>query len=224
MRFPRGPITTVLWKDLILELRTRDVILPVVVFAYLVIVVFNFAIEPRPALVIAVAPGVLWLAFTFASTLALSRTFALEKETGSIEGLLMAPVDPDKLYLAKLLGNVTFLLVVEALTLPLFSALFNLPLFLPELWLLMILSTFGLAAVGTVFSAMAINTHAREILLPVLFFPIIVPVIIAAVEATGAILQGEPWSVYGRWLGLTAAFDAIYLVIGAVTFGYVLKQ
>ena len=94
--------------------------------------------------------------------------FALEKETGSIEGLLMAPVDPDKLYLAKLLGNVTFLLTVEALTLPLGSALFNLPLFLPELWLLMILSTFGLAAVGTVFSAMAINTHAREILLPVL--------------------------------------------------------
>ena len=219
-----GPVLAILWKDLLLEARTREVIVPVLLFAVLVVVVFNFAIEPRPALVAVVAPGVLWLAFVFAGAMGLTRTFALEKEDGGVEGLMLCPVGRDVLYVGKVLGSLVFLLVVEALTLPVFAALFNLPIWQPELWLLVVLATIGLAAVGTVFSAMVANTRAREVLLPVLFFPILVPVIIAAVEATGAIIEGDAWNSYSRWLGLTAAFDAVFLVLGAITFDYVLGE
>ena len=219
-----GPVLAILWKDLLLEARTREVIVPVLLFAVLVVVVFNFAIEPRPALVAVVAPGVLWLAFVFAGAMGLTRTFALEKEDGGVEGLMLCPVGRDVLYVGKVLGSLVFLLVVEALTLPVFAALFNLPIWQPELWLLVVLATVGLAAVGTVFSAMVANTRAREVLLPVLFFPILVPVIIAAVEATGAIIEGDAWNSYSRWLGLTAAFDAVFLVLGAITFDYVLGE
>ena len=219
-----GPVLAILWKDLLLEARTREVIVPVLLFAVLVVVVFNFAIEPRPALVAVVAPGVLWLAFVFAGAMGLTRTFALEKEDGGVEGLMLCPVGRDVLYVGKMLGSLVFLLVVEALTLPVFAALFNLPIWQPELWLLVVLATIGLAAVGTVFSAMVANTRAREVLLPVLFFPILVPVIIAAVEATGAIIEGDAWNSYSRWLGLTAAFDAVFLVLGAITFDYVLGE
>ena len=224
MRSFWGPVLAILWKDLLLEARTREVIVPVLLFAVLVVVVFNFAIEPRPALVAVVAPGVLWLAFVFAGAMGLTRTFALEKEDGGVEGLMLCPVGRDVLYVGKVLGSLVFLLVVEALTLPIFAALFNLPIWQPELWLLVVLATIGFAAVGTAFSAMAVNTRAREVLLPVLFFPILVPVIIAAVEATGAIIEGDAWSSYSRWLGLTAAFDAVFLVVGAITFDYVLGE
>ena len=224
MRGYWGPVLAILWKDLLLEARTREVIVPVLLFAVLVVVVFNFAIEPRPALVAVVAPGVLWLAFVFAGAMGLTRTFALEKEDGGVEGLMLCPVGRDVLYVGKMLGSLVFLLVVEALTLPVFAALFNLPIWQPELWLLVLLATIGLSAVGTAFSAMAVNTRAREVLLPVLFFPVLVPVIIAAVEATGAIIEGDAWSGYSRWLGLIAAFDVIFLVIGAITFDYVLGE
>ena len=224
MRAYLGPVLAILWKDLLLEARTREVIVPVLLFAVLVVVVFNFAIEPRPALVAVVAPGVLWLAFVFASAMGLTRTFALEKEDGGIEGLMLCPVGRDVIYVGKMLGGLIFLLVVEALTLPIFAALFNLPIWQPELWLLVVLATIGLSAIGTAFSAMAVNTRAREVLLPVLFFPILVPVIIAAVEATGAIIEGDAWESYSRWLGLVAAFDAIFLVLGAITFDYVLGE
>ena len=224
MRGYWGPVLAILWKDLLLEARTREVIVPVLLFAVLVVVVFNFAIEPRPALVAVVAPGVLWLAFVFAGAMGLTRTFALEKEDGGIEGLMLCPVGRDVLYVGKMLGSLVFLLIVEALTLPVFAALFNLPIWQPELWLLVVLATIGLSAVGTAFSAMVANTRAREVLLPVLFFPILVPVIIAAVEATGAIIEGDAWGGYSRWLGLVAAFDAIFLVIGAITFDYILGE
>ena len=224
MRAFWGPVAAILWKDLLLEARTREVIVPVLLFAVLVVVVFNFAIEPRPALVAVVAPGVLWIAFVFAGAMGLTRTFALEKEDGGIEGLMLCPVGRDVLYVGKVLGSLVFLLVVEALTFPVFAALFNLPIWQLELWLLALLATIGFAAVGTAFSAMAANTRAREVLLPVLFFPILVPVIIAAVDATGAIFEGDAWSDYSRWLGLIAAFDAVFLVLGAITFDYVLGE
>ena len=132
MRSYWGPVLAILWKDLLLEARTREVIVPVLLFAVLVVVVFNFAIEPRPALVAVVAPGVLWLAFVFAGAMGLTRTFALEKEDGGIEGLMLCPVGRDVLYVGKMLGSLVFLLIVEALTLPVFAALFNLPIWQPE--------------------------------------------------------------------------------------------
>ncbi|MBI2935658.1 MAG: heme exporter protein CcmB [Chloroflexi bacterium] len=224
MRSLWGPVLAILWKDLLLEARTKEVVTPVVVFALLVVVVFNFAFEPRPSLVAVVAAGVLWVSFVFAGLLGLGRTFAMEKEQGGLQGLMLCPVGRDVIYLGKFLGSFLFLLAVEAVMLPIFSILFNLPLVLPALWLVSALATFGFVAVGTVFSAMAVNTRAREIMLPVLFFPIAVPVIIAAVEVSGAILQGEGWSTFSRWLNLIAAFDVVFLVLAAITFDFVLGE
>lgn len=218
------PVLAILWKDLLLESRTREMVTPILVFAFLVIVVFNFVIDPNPTLVEAVAPGVLWVAFTFAGMLGLNRTFAMEKEHGGIEGLMLCPVGRDLVYLGKMLGAFLFILVVEFLMLPVFAAIFNLPLLEPGLWLITVLATFGFATVGATFSAMAVNTRAREILLPILFFPIAMPVIIAATEATRAVLAGDSFSEYSRWLQLIAAFDVVFVVVAAITFDFVLGE
>jgi heme exporter protein B len=218
------PVLAILWKDMLLEIRTKEMVTPILVFAFLVVVIFNFVFEPTPALVAAVAPGVLWVAFTFAGVLGLNRAFALEKERGGIEGLLLCPVGRDLIYLGKFLGSLLFMLVVEAVMFPIFSLLFNLPLLIPELWLVGLAATVGFVAVGTVFSAMSVNTRAREIMLPVLFFPIAVPVIIAAVEASGAILGDRGWSDYSQWLQLIVVFDVIFLVVAAITFEFVLEE
>lgn len=218
------PVLAILWKDVLLESRTREMVMPILVFAFLVIVVFNFVIDPNPRLVAAVAPGVLWVAFTFAGMLGLNRSFAMEKERGGIEGLMLCPVGRDLVYLGKMLGTFLFILIVEFIMLPVFAAIFNLPLLEPGLWLITVLATFGFAAVGATFSAMAVNTRAREILLPILFFPIAVPVIIAAAEATRAVLAGDSFGDYSRWLQLMAAFDVVFVVIAALTFDFVLGE
>jgi heme exporter protein B len=218
------PVLAILWKDVLLESRTREMVVPILVFSFLVIVVFNFVIDPNPRLVAAVAPGVLWVAFTFAGMLGLNRSFAMEKERGGIEGLMLCPVGRDLVYLGKMLGTFMFILIVEFIMLPVFAAIFNLPLLEPGLWLITALATFGFAAVGATFSAMAVNTRAREILLPILFFPIAVPVIIAAAEATRAVLAGDSIGDYSRWLQLMAAFDVVFVVIAAMTFDFVLGE
>lgn len=218
------PVLAVLWKDLLLESRTREMVMPILVFSLLVIVIFSFVLDPNPRLVPSVAPGALWVAFTFAGLLGLNRLFALEKERGGMEGLLLSPVGRDLLYFGKMLGAFTFMLVVEAIMLPAFSVVFNLPLVQPGLWLIVALATFGFAAVGTAFSAMAVNTRAREILLPVLFFPVAAPVIIAAAEATRAVLSGDPFADYSRWVQLIAVYDVIFAVVGAATFEFVVSE
>jgi heme exporter protein B len=218
------PVLAIIWKDVLLESRTREMVMPILVFAFLVIVVFNFVIDPNPTLVAAVAPGVLWVAFTFAGMLGLNRSFSMEKERGGIEGLMLCPVGRDLIYLGKMLGTFMFILIVEFIMLPVFAVLFNLPLFEPGLWLITVLATFGFASVGATFSAMAVNTRAREILLPILFFPIAVPVIIAAAEATRAVLAGDSFGDYSRWIQLMAAFDVVFVVIAALTFDFVLGE
>ncbi|MDE2900635.1 MAG: heme exporter protein CcmB [Chloroflexota bacterium] len=217
-------VLAVLWKDLLLESRTREIVTPIVVFSLLVIVIFSFVLDPNPRMVEAVAPGALWVAFTFAGMLGLNRTFALEKERGGMEGLLLSPVGRDALYAGKMLGAFLFMLLVEAIMLPAFSVVFNLPLLEPGLWLTIGLATFGFATVGAAFSAMAVNTRAREILLPVLFFPVAAPVIIAAAEATRAIYAGDAFADYGNWIGLIAAFDVIFAVVAAATFEFIVSE
>lgn len=214
----------ILWKDLLLEVRTKDIITSLVVFAILVVVIFNFAFPPIPRVVALVTPGILWVAFTFAGILGLNRVFVLEKDRGNLEGLMLAPVGRDAIYFGKMLGSFLFMLIVEALILPIFTVLFNVPLWNVEFLLMMLLATLGFAAVGTVFSAIAINTRSREVMLPVLFFPIVLPVVIGAVQMTGMSLQGDSWSTMFRWLQLVIAFDVIFLVVSSLTFEYVLEE
>ena len=219
-----GPVATLLWKDVLLELRTKDIVVSVLVFALLVIVIFNFALDPTPGTVALVASGVLWVSFTFAGVLGLTRSFALEKDRGSLHGLMLVPVGRDVIFFGKMLGNFLFMTVVEIIVFPIFAVLFNLSLALPEMIPVALLATLGIATVGTVFSAMAINTRSREVMLPLLFFPAVLPVIVAAVEASGLIIRGESGSDLARWIPLLLVFDAVFLVVCPVAFNMVVEE
>jgi len=215
-------VITILWKDVRYELRSKQMWTGMGLFALLVLVIFNFTFDLRVDNAAAIAPGALWVAFVFASLLGLGRTIAAEREIGSMDRLLLCPVDRKAIYLAKLLGNMLFIGVVEIVALPIFAALFNVPLFVGALLPIVLLSTLGIAAVGTLFSAMAAATRARELLLPILVFPLIVPIVIGAVRATGTLLApavNEP-----PWLGLIAAFDVIFLTVSMLTFEYVVEE
>ena len=215
-------VIAILWKDVRYELRSKQMWTGMGLFALLVLVIFNFAFDLRVDNKAAVAPGALWVAFVFASLLGLGRTIAAEREIGSMDRLLLCPVDRKAIYLAKLLGNMLFIGVVEIVALPIFAALFNVPLFVGALLPILLFSTLGIAAVGTLFSAMAAATRARELLLPILVFPLIVPIVIGAVRATGTLLApavNEP-----PWLGLIAAFDVIFLTVSMLTFEYVVEE
>lgn len=211
----------ILWKDIRCELRSRQTWISMALFALLVLVIFNFAFDLRVDNKAAIAPGVLWVAFVFASLLGLGRTIAAERERGLMDRLLLCPVDRRAIYLAKFLGNLLFIGVVEVIALPIFAVLFDVPLF-GALLLIVLLGTLGIAAIGTLFSAIAASTQSRELLLPILIFPLIVPVVIGAVRATGALMLPAPNEP--PWLGLIIAFDVIFLSVSMLMFEFVVEE
>ena len=162
MRGYLGPLLAIVRKDIMLEFRTKDIVVSVSVFSILVIVIFNFAIAPTPQTVAVVAPGVLWVAFVFGGVLGLTRSFALEKDGGNLRGILLAPVSRDAIFFGKMLASFLFMMLVEVLAFPVFAVLFNFSLVEPILLPTAVLATLGITATGTVFSAMAVNTRARE--------------------------------------------------------------
>ena len=171
-----------------------------------------------------VAPGILWVAIAFGGVLGFNRIFTVEKENSRLEGLMLCPVDHAVIYWGKLAGSFTFIMAVAVVITPIFLVLFNLPVFLPRLVLVILLATLGFAAVGTLFSAVAINTRARDIMLPILFLPIAVPVIVAAVKATAVVLASKPWGDMLTWLQVMIAFDIIYLVVATLVFEFVVEE
>ena len=212
------------WKDVRLEIRSRDTVVSALIFGLIVVVVFNFGLNRTPGSLAPVAPGLLWVAYGFVGVLAMNRAFAREQEQGALDGLLAAPVSRDAVFLGKMLGTLAFMLVIEVMLLPVFAVMLDLPTLSAALGLIILLATVGFATVGTFFAAIAAQTRSREILLPVLFFPVIVPVIIAAVEATALVLQGGPMlPVWTRWVPLLVVFDALFLVICPWIFGYVFE-
>jgi heme exporter protein B len=216
-------VLALVWKDVLSELRTREMLSSMLVFALLVMVIFNFSFELRVDNVAQVAPGILWVTFAFASTLELTRSLAMEMENDCLDGLFLAPMDRGVIYLGKMLGNLIFITAVEALVLPTFSILFNLNLIRLPLLLTIFLGTIGFAAVGTLLSAIAVNSRAREVMLPVLLFPIILPVVIAAAKVTAGILDGVPLVELAQWLRFLVAFDIIFLVVSYLTFDFVVE-
>ncbi|HLJ80121.1 MAG TPA: heme exporter protein CcmB [Ktedonobacterales bacterium] len=215
-------VWAIIWKDLRCELRSRQVWIGMGLFALLVLVVFNFAFDLRVDNLVAVAPGALWIAFVFASMLGLGRTLSAEQDKGSMDRLLLCPVDRKAVYLAKLLGNVLFIFAVEIVAVPVFAVIYNIPIITGMLIPVVLAGTIGIATIGTLFSAIAANTRAREVLLPLLVFPLIVPIVIGAVKATQALVS--PVSGDAPWLGLILAFDVIFLSLSALTFQYVVEE
>lgn len=223
MKFWRHALT-ITWKDTISEMRTKEIISAVLVFTLLVIVIFNFAFAASQQIMTLVAPGILWVTFAFAGVLSLNRSFLPETEQGCLEGLMACPISREVIYVGKMLGSLLFMLIIEAIALPIFAFLFNLPVFSLQLITVTILTTIGFVAVGTLFSALAVNTKAREMVLPILFLPVVVPIIISAVNASGLALSGEPWASLLTWLQIIVAFDAIFLVVSFLIFAFVIEE
>ena len=212
-------------KDITAELRTKEMMSAMFVFSLLVIFVFNFAFDLRAENATVLAPGVLWVAIAFAGMLGLGRSFIIERDRGSLEGLLLAPVDRSAIYFGKLIGNILFIAVVEIVILPLFIVFFNQPLaIIPALIGVIVLGTIGFAGVGTLFSAMVIHTRARDVLLPILLFPVVIPVLLSAVRLTAGILDQKPFTDIQNWLGLLIAFDGIFMAISFMLFEYVVEE
>jgi len=223
MRFWRKAFVIV-WKDIVSEIRTKETISSVLVFAILVIVIFNFAFSANQETMLLVAPGILWVTFAFAGVLSLNRSFIVEKEEHCLEGLMACPISREVIYVGKMLGSLLFMLFIEAIVLPIFALLFNLAVLSPQLITVTFLTTLGFVAVGTLFSALAVNTRAREMVLPILFLPIVTPIIISAVNATGLALSGEPWSSLSSWLAIIVAFDIIFLVVSFLVFTFIIEE
>ena len=218
-------VAAIIGKDITTELRTKEMISAMFVFSLLIIFIFNFAFDLRAENVQTLAPGVLWVAIAFAGMLGLSRSFILERDRGVLDGLLLAPVDRSAIYLGKMIGNVLFISLVEIVILPFFIILFNQPSgTLPLLAGVVLLGSLAFASVGTLFSAMAVHTRAREVLLPIMLFPVIIPAMLAAVRLTSAILDNVPFDEVSQWLALLVAFDVIFIAASFMLFEFVVEE
>lgn len=213
-------------KDVLLEWRSKQTITSMLIFALMVVVMFAFAFQPTREITRAVFPGMAWAAFTFAGILGLNRAFLSEKQQDCITGLILAPMDPTAIYFGKVLGTMFLMGCMELIALPLFFVLFDFRLQgAPAMLLLVIfLGTLGFATVGTFLAALAANSRSSELLLPLILFPIIVPVLIASVKATGLVLSGsgEPADVM-TWLRLLGVYDLVFLVVPFLLFEFVLE-
>ncbi|MBI4649705.1 heme exporter protein CcmB [Candidatus Desantisbacteria bacterium] len=219
-------IWAIVKKDIISELRSKEILTSMIIFSMLVVVIFNFTFEPGSEIVKAAAPGILWVAFTFAGILGLNHSMVSEKENSCISGLILSPVDRGIIYLGKMLGNIIFMLIIELVSLIFFAVFFNISLlpFLIPLVIVVLLATIGFASVGTLFAAMSINTRTREVMLPILLFPVMVPVIVGAVKSTEFLFKDKPISDILNWIKMLGAFDIIFIVISYLVFEYVIEE
>lgn len=213
-------------KDLAVELRTRSAFLSVMVFTLLALATFFFAWDATAVAAIDLAPGVLWVTFTFAGLLGLHRSFGLEAQDRAIDGLLVAPVEREAIYLGKALANLVFVSAVLIVALPALALLYNLPLVhtVTALAPVALLAAIGLVAVGTLFASMAVNTRLAELLLPMLSLPFFVPIVMASSQISVRLLAGRPMSEAMPWLKILIAFDLVFVVACTLAFPHTLEE
>jgi len=213
-------------KDLKVEWRTKTAFVSSLVFAVLVLAVLYFARDKTSVGDFDLAPGALWVTFTFAGMLGLNRAFLIERENRALDGLRLTPTTPTALFLGKVLGNLVFLGVVELVSLPLFILFYDVPIWreLPLLVGVVLLATIGYVAVGTLLSAMVVRTRFSEVMLPVLLLPFLIPPIVSAVQLTWRILALRPLSELTGWLSLLGAFDLIFFTLSLLLFEAILVE
>ena len=213
-------------KDLRLDFRTRTAFLASLAFTALVLAIFNFARDPTVVAAVDLAPGILWITFSFAGLLGLNRVFAIERENRTLEGLLLSPVSRPALFLGKALANLAFVGLVEALALPLFALFFNVPVLpvLGPLVLVIALATIGFVGVGTLLSAIAVSTRFAELMLPLLMLPFLVPPITSAVQLTARLFAHRPLAEQAAWLKLLIGYDIVVIVAALVVFEFTLDE
>jgi len=214
----------IIQKDLAAEFRSFELISAMLVFSLLVIIIFNFALELDVKVRESVTSGVLWTTFAFAGTLGLNRSMSVEKDRGCMDGLLLAPVDRSVIYFGKAISNLIFMLIVEAIVLPVYSLLYNVNLFRLDLVGVILLGSIGYAAVGTLLSTMSAQTRTREVLLPILLFPVAMPILLSSVKASGGLLIGAEFAEILAPLNLLIVYDIIFVAIAFMVFDYVVEE
>lgn len=216
----------VAWKDLTAERRTKANFNSVVFFAALMLLLFGFALGPDADALRAAGAGIVWLTVLFSGILVFSRSYQIELEGGALEALLLFPGDRKIIFVGKLAANLAVVFLVEAIVLPAAAIFYDLPLWrpFPGLVGVLALGTFGFVTLGTFYAAMASRVRAREVLLPLLLFPMLVPLLVGSVEATAAVLAGDPMGYKSGWLRLLAAFDVIFFVASLFAFEQVIGE
>jgi len=210
-----GRVAAIVWKDLLVEIRTKASFHSMLAFAALVLFVFSFAIGPDTPLLRRIAAGLLWVAIVFTGLLSLSRTYQSEEAAGGLEGLRMAPGDPRAIYLGKLTGNLVLLLALELVLFPAAAVLFQIEMLPHALPLagIAVLGTIGISTAGTFYATLTLHLRAREIMLPLLLIPALVPPLLGAVNATQLLLDGNPFGDAALWVRLLIAYDVVFFVV-----------
>lgn len=211
-------------KDFLLEVRSKDVVLPVFIFSFLVVVTFNFALESTPNTANLIVPGILWVSVLFGAMVGFGRMFLSESEQGAFQGLLTAPIGRDVIFFGKVISNVLFLLLIESILLPILVVLFNVTLSPLYMLYVSIPALFGISLSGMLFASISMNMRAKEVMLPILFLPVVVPIILGAVESTYAVMNGDNLDQFLKWITLMVVFDLIYSVLGPVSFTMIVED
>lgn len=217
-------VLAIIQKDLQAELRSRELIATMLLFSLLSVLVFSFALELDRVAEEQAVSGVLWVTVVFASLLGLNRSMAMERENGSMDALLLAPINRASIFVGKLLGNFIFTIVVGLLLLPLMTLLYNINLLSWWLLAVLLLGTLGISITGTLLAAMAVQTRAREALLPIVMLPVVLPILLSAVIASNGIIDNNPMSDWSAWIQILTVVDFIYLLLCLLTFTYVIEE
>lgn len=217
-------VAAIVWKDLTAEFRSRELILSMGTFALLVILIFNFSLELDARTRATVTSGVLWVTFVFSGTLGLNRSMAVEKDNGCLDGLLLTPVDRTVIFFGKAISNLVFMFIVELAILPIYSIFYNTNLFNPGLIAVIMLGSIGYVTIGTLLSSMAVHTRTRDIMLPILLFPLVFPVLLPAVRASSFYLQAYEMEYIWPQINILIAFDVIYIALAIMLFDFVVEE
>ena len=215
-----------IWKDVVIDIRRKENFLSMFLFSLLTLIIFNFSFGDDPELFQLMVPGVIWVVFLLAGVLGLSKTFIQEVENGCMKGLLMAPIDRGNLFLGKMMSTTLFLSLVQLLTVPLFFLFFDLTL-VRQWWMLVLVllaGTLGFASLGTLLAAMTATLRGREMLLPILLFPLMTPNLLCVVHITSDIFFGGEWSEVWSWWKLLIAFDVIVGLVSYLSFEFILED
>lgn len=218
-------VSAIVWKDTLSEFRTMEMLISMFMLAVLILIIFIFSIHLGKVKAIDVAPGVLWIAIIFAGTIGLNRSFLNEKENDCILGIMSMPIDRSAIYFGKMISNFIFMVIMEIFIFPVFIVFFNLPIQnMTGILLITFLGTLGFTACGTLLSAMSVASVKLRYMLPILLYPLILPVVIAAVQSTGALLYGKQIADIIPWLKLLTAFDIIFIAVSFLIFEYTLED
>jgi heme exporter protein B len=223
MRLYARQVWAIARKDARVEFRTREAVTAMAVFAVMAIVMFNFALRMRVDSLRPLVPGILWVTLAFAGTLGLSRSMSAEQTNQCLDGLLLAPCDRSAIFVGKAAANAAFMLAVAAIVTPIMAILFDESLLQAGVAVVVVLGVIGYAGAGTLIAAMAASTRAREVFLPILLFPLALPLVVAAVIATSGYLDRLAFAEFGAWLGVVVAFLVIFWTAGTLLFDFVVE-